>query len=146
MPPRGAVNPVARPFDKLTGVFSLRGGGGLTSRLEETVVDGVKAALWQVQGKPGAKGWAVYGFGFIDPIDPPPSGLRFEVVLPEETALTLNVCKGFSVKRVSMPQKIRAVAESRSAGRPAVHRFRLDRIRSPGTGAGTHQLGRIRRR
>ena len=92
----GAVNPVARPFDKLTGVFSLRGGGGLTSRLEETVVDGVKAALWQVQGKPGAKGWAVYGFGFIDPIDPPPSGLRFEVVLPEETALTLNVCKGFS--------------------------------------------------
>lgn len=63
----GAVNPVARPFDKLTGVFSLRGGGGLTSRLEETVVDGVKAALWQVQGEPGAKGWAVYGFGFIDP-------------------------------------------------------------------------------
>lgn len=92
----GAVNPVARPFDKLTGVFSLRGGRGLTSRLGETAVDGTKAALWSVEGAPGTKGWAVYGFGFIDPVDPPPSGLRFEVVLPRETELTLSVCKGFS--------------------------------------------------
>lgn len=92
-----AINPVARQIDKLAlGVFSVRGGGGLSSSLEETVAEDANAALWQVKGEPDAKGWAVYGFGFIDPIDPPPSGLRFEVVLPKETALTLNVCKGFS--------------------------------------------------
>ena len=117
----GAVNPVARPFDKLTGVFSLRGGNGLNSSLGETSVDGVKAALWQVKGAPGAKGWAVYGFGFIDPIDPPPSGLRFEVVFPEETELTLNVCRDFSREKGFYSAK--KSGESKTVRFPAGRQF-----------------------
>lgn len=111
----GAVNPVARPLDKLTGVFSLRGGKGLTSKLE--LAGTGPAARWMVSGEPGTRGWAVYGFGFIDPVDPPPSGLRFEVVLPKETELTLNVCTGFSrekgfysAKKSGVSKKVRLPA------------------------------------
>lgn len=111
----GAVNPVARPLDKLTGVFSLRGGRGLASRLEPAGTG--PGARWMVDGKPGTSGWAVYGFGFVDPVDPPPSGLRFEVVLPKETELTLNVCTGFSrekgfysAKKSGVSKKVRLPA------------------------------------
>lgn len=110
------VNPVARPLDKLGGVFALRGGGGLSSVSRPQIIDGTTVGGWKVEGKPGTKGWAVYGFGFVDPVDPPPSGLRFEVILRERTELSLNVCKGYNrekgfytakrtgvVKRVSLP-------------------------------------------
>lgn len=94
-----ASNPVARPFHKMGGVFSVKATTGLTSRLEDTTVAGNNVLTWKVDGLPGTKGWAVYGFGFKTPIDPPIRGVRFEVILSEKTELGLNVCKGFTANK-----------------------------------------------
>ncbi len=94
------INPVARPFDKLSSVFCCQSGGGRQSVLElarhpET---GEMSPVWSVTGDP-AKGWAAYGFGLVDPVQPAPAGFVFEFNLPEPATLTIQPMTNFNERR-----------------------------------------------
>lgn len=95
-----ALNPVARPYDKLVSVFCCQ-GKGWNSRLGELPhpATGLPAPCWSVDAPEGAKGWAVYGFGFADRVEPAPAGLRFVITLAQPAELTFQPVTGFNARR-----------------------------------------------
>ncbi len=109
------INPVARPFDKLTSVFCCQQGGAWTSALDLGKHPGADDArpFWGVGGNREEKGWALYGFGFADRVEPSPAGLSFELYVTAPVTLNIQPVREFNARRTKGFYSARDVGKPR---------------------------------
>jgi hypothetical protein len=91
-------NPVARPFDKLDGLYSLSSDKRFTGTLSRVLSEEGSAVRWRVTGPTNLKSWAVFGIG-LDSLRPGLRGLRIEVNFPQDIELELQVGSNYTLNK-----------------------------------------------
>lgn len=118
---RNRINPVARPFDKLTSVFCRQSRGGWVSLLDEGPhpETGRLTPYWGAEAPKGnPNGAATYGFGFADRIDPAPAGVDFTVTLLKPAELSIQPVTNFNERRT------KGFYSAKNAGKPRKFQLR----------------------